>query len=115
MREALFKPLIESLEKSTSQKPDSVCRPKIEWALSNSIDRFFQEVAHVSDGFQVSVRQVTACVNLPTAILLSSLSTQLRQPLGVSVAKTQVSYYGWCLAGTTGLCPSLALFSTPFF
>jgi hypothetical protein len=57
MGEAVFKSLIERLEKSTSQKPDSVCRTKIEWSSPDSIDRFFQEVAHVSDAFQRSMRK----------------------------------------------------------
>jgi hypothetical protein len=74
MSDARFKSLIESLQKSTRQKPDGVCRSKIEWALPDSVDRFFQEVAHITDTLQRCVRGM-AFVKLRTAILLSSLST----------------------------------------
>jgi hypothetical protein len=78
MGEAFFKSLIESLQKSTGQKPNGVRRPKIECALSDSVDRFFQKLAHISDAFQRFVWEGATSVKLPTAILLSSLSTQLR-------------------------------------
>jgi hypothetical protein len=42
MGQTLFNPLIESLQKNTGQKPNSIRRPKIEWALPDSVDRIFQ-------------------------------------------------------------------------
>ena len=114
MRETLFKPLVESLQKDPGQEPNCIRRTKIEWALADSVNCFFQELAHFRDVFQRSLGEIKF-VLLPAAILLSSLPTQLRQSLGVSVAETQASFQGGRLAGTTSLRLSLAVLSTPVF
>jgi hypothetical protein len=42
MGQTLFNPLIERLQENTGQEPNSIRRTKIEWALSDSVDRFLQ-------------------------------------------------------------------------
>lgn len=114
MREALFQTLIESLQKDPGQKPNRIGGTKIEGALPDSANGFRQELAHVADAFQRSLREIKF-VTLLAAILLSSLSTQFRQPLGVSVAKTQAPLQSRRLARTTSLRLSFAVLSTPLF
>jgi hypothetical protein len=74
MGQTLFNPLIERLQENTGQEPNSIRRPKIEWALPDSVDRFFQEFAYFPHGFQRPVC-VIAFVKLPATVLHSSLST----------------------------------------
>jgi hypothetical protein len=112
--QTLFNPLIESLEENTGQEPNSIRRAKIEWATPDSVDRFLQQFAHFSHAFQRSIGDARF-VETPTTILSSPLSTQLRQPLGMGVAKAQPSLYGRRLAGTASLRLSLALLPTPLF
>jgi hypothetical protein len=107
--EALFKSLIESLQKSTGQKPNGVRRPKIEWALSDSVDRFFQKPSHVSDALQWNPREI-AVRNLPMTVSLPSLSAKLGQFLGMRMKKAQAPFHGGRLACTASLRPSLTLF-----
>jgi hypothetical protein len=114
MREALFKTLIESLKKNAGQEPNRIRCAKIEWALTDSVDRFFQKFAYLPDAFERSLREIKF-VTFPAAILLSSLSTQFRQSLGVSVTKTQTPFQSRRLARTTSLRLSFAVLSTPLF
>jgi hypothetical protein len=78
---------VDRLQENASQEPNRIRGAKIEWALADSVDCLFQQLAHFADAFQWSLRE-NGLVTLPAAILPPALSTQLRQSLGVSMAKT---------------------------
>jgi hypothetical protein len=112
--DAVFKPLIESPQKNTGEKPNRVCRSQIEWALTDSVDCFCQKFAHFSHVFQGSMREVAGgCV--PAAILNSAPPSQFCQFLGMSMAKTQAALYRRSLAGIACLRCSFAMLSLPAF
>jgi hypothetical protein len=50
---------------------------------------------------------------LPTAVLLSSLPAQLCQPLRVTMAERQVSFYSGCPTGVASLRSSFAPLLAP--
>jgi hypothetical protein len=93
MSDAVFKPLIQSPQKSTGEKSNRVCRSQIEWTSTDSVDGFLQEFACFSHAFQRSIWEV-AGGSVPAAGLQPALSTQFRQFLGMTMAKAQVSLYG---------------------
>jgi hypothetical protein len=41
MRETLFNTLVESLQENPGQEPNRIRGTKVEWALPDSVDRFF--------------------------------------------------------------------------
>ncbi len=52
MGQALFSPsFLESFEKIARQKSNCIRRPEIKWATSDFVNGFFQQGAHISDGF----------------------------------------------------------------
>jgi hypothetical protein len=51
-----------------------------------------------------------AAIDLPTTIFLASLPPQLRQSLGMSMAKAQVTLHGWRLTWTPSLRPGRTFF-----
>jgi hypothetical protein len=114
MRETLFNTLVESLQENPGQEPNRIRGTKIEWALADSVDRFFQEFTHFPNAFQRSLGEITF-VSLPAAILLSSLPTQSGKFLGMRVKEAEASLHGGRLAGTASLRLSLTPLPTPLF
>ncbi len=45
--------------------------------MPDSVDRLFQQLAHLTDAFQRSMRK-SAFINLPTPVLPASLATKFR-------------------------------------
>jgi hypothetical protein len=106
--------VIESLQKNAGQEANGIRGAKIEWALTDSVDRFFQKLAHFSHTFQRPLWEFTYFTP-PTPILPSALSTQLRQLFGMSMAKAQTAPHSRRPARTASLRPSLAPLLAPLF
>jgi hypothetical protein len=82
--------------------------------LPNSVNRFFQQPARVTDTLQGNLLQIAVC-SVPMTVSLSSLSTKRCQFFGMRVKEAQAPFHSGRLARTTSLRLSLAPLPTPLF
>ena len=93
MGQVIFDPsAVYRLQKDASEESNRIRGPKIEWALSDSVDRFFQQPAYVTNALQRDLGETTF-FKLPVAVCLSSLPAKLGRFLGMRMKEAQVTFH----------------------